>query len=308
LRVMAPRSLTSIKERYRKIAFDLNLFTRHYKRALTTPQSGFIPSEATVLQQALELWQEEKGTPFLYAHVVHILQVLAKFDPTKRAVQELLEDPEGGAPIQGANLPRPMGSKATKRLEKANRSETAGLNGKLDLILEEFKKSNQRSQRDDEVKQREKGIKQQMDKAKLCIRLGNPTGAQEAYEKMVELERLHDLALAEEKAAAAAASELEVESEVEVVHVAPAAASAASAVAVATTAASTAVAAAVPVSFVTPPLTTAGSFLSGEVLAESQNLLLPDDEEHDEETELETHLETPYDIFDYGDENPSEDV
>jgi hypothetical protein len=284
----APRPIGPLKERYRKFSKAVAEFNRHYKRVIDRPQSGVATTPDMNLQRAQDLWQEEKGYAFMFPYVVHILQKMPKFDPCPPRPNQAADDPNR-VQVQGSTLQRPLGSKATKRLEKANKSETVGLKGQLDSLIAKFDERAIQAQRRADIKQREKGIKLQMEKAQFYYRMGDHLGSQEAIAKMKELESLHELALAAETTVT------ECEDKVEVLHVAPAAA-----------AASASASASAPASFVTPQMAPA-SFVDHDDQRKQAALptLLPD-EELDETGEQ--FLETPHYNFEYDVNAPTEDV
>jgi hypothetical protein len=117
-----PRSWNQLKGRFlRHIQLNVNVFNRYYKKAADIIPSGHNSTVSSIMDQAMEEYQQDQGKPFRFSLCVPILHKIPKFDPKSC---ELLADNQpvssttAVASVMGGSLPRPIGSKAAKAFKK----------------------------------------------------------------------------------------------------------------------------------------------------------------------------------------------
>jgi len=151
---MPMRTKESIEQRWKKrISKCVQLWNKFYRQLKSVNRSGW--NEDKYIEEAGNLYLSEVGEPFKYAKCVPVLHKLPKFDPMVRnggvtsvtsadsAPCEALDTDADGdqcsvavrtpgsqnkknvnnsVPAQGSELPRPIGMKKAKKLEKVRSS------------------------------------------------------------------------------------------------------------------------------------------------------------------------------------------
>ena len=149
------RTKESIEQRWKKkISKCVQLWNKFYRQLKSVNQSGW--NEDKYIEEAGNLYLSEVGEPFKYAKCVPVLHKLPKFDPMVRTsagvMSETTDSPcdaldtdadgdqssvvvrtpgsrskrnvNNSVPAQGSKLPRPIGMKKAKKLEKVRSSAT----------------------------------------------------------------------------------------------------------------------------------------------------------------------------------------
>jgi hypothetical protein len=127
------REENSMKIRFTKqIAKFVHLYNPLYKKIKDSNPSG--KNEEDIRNDAMELYLEQHGEPFKFLHCLDELWKLPKFKPGEEVIEvgsddenpALVGKSEGGVNntlnVMGANLARPIGTKAAKQLIKEEKS------------------------------------------------------------------------------------------------------------------------------------------------------------------------------------------
>lgn len=184
------RDADAIRNRFgRHIQKDVYVFNGHYKTCKENKQSGYV--EDNYFHDALELYLEMEGKPFRFAKCVDILHQMPKFNPMTKndKANNLLEDTTSDddsaqmnqpSEPMGSKLPRPIGSKAAKKLVKDEKQKEHQTQ-KKEMMVDRMANASERLAKAIEDKsKRDSALKM----ASIYASLGDTTRAKELLDEL----------------------------------------------------------------------------------------------------------------------------
>jgi hypothetical protein len=106
------------------IQVNVNVFNRHYKKTAEDIPSGNSTTVESIMEWAMEAYQQDQGKPFWFSLCVPILHKIPQFDPMTIEIDDN-QLVATVATVMGSTLQWPIGSKAAKVLKK---EETTPMN------------------------------------------------------------------------------------------------------------------------------------------------------------------------------------